>query len=314
MALDDRPGIAQAAPAADDADAEPHGGAAAGRGLPPPDVSSRHRGWGGVTVDIYKNVPAGDTAWLPLEDDVVVTRLAAAVSAMPPRAARSPLSHASHVSVHPKGVRSVARGEGSGMLVVSHVPRQLLLEAAASPAAHTSLRHSGGRRDMFMSHMSMLLAAEAERPAHPAQRLIWQGLSHALAAHLVNRFDHGDVSQPAAATTAPAAGGLSRWQERRAKELLRGALNEPISMESLAAACRLSRGHFSKAFKRTTGLTPHRWLQALRIERAKRLLLHSALPISEIATACGFADQSHFTRVFAQALGMAPGGWQRLHR
>jgi AraC family transcriptional regulator len=61
-------------------------------------------------------------------------------------------------------------------------------------------------------------------------------------------------------------------------------------------------------------LPPHRWLLARRIERAQELLLHSALSLDRIAAACGFADQSHFSRVFSRQIGIAPSAWRRQRR
>ncbi|MNW16127.1 Transcriptional activator NphR [compost metagenome] len=58
-------------------------------------------------------------------------------------------------------------------------------------------------------------------------------------------------------------------------------------------------------------MTPHRWLTAHRIERACALLAQADLSIAAVALACGFSDQSHLTRVFAQALGTTPGMWRR---
>ena len=91
-------------------------------------------------------------------------------------------------------------------------------------------------------------------------------------------------------------------------------LNGEVTLEVLAQECGLSRSHFARAFKKATGLPPHRWLLDRRIERARELLLNSPLPIADVADLCGFADQSHFTRVFTNALGVSPGEWRRLRR
>ena len=85
-----------------------------------------------------------------------------------------------------------------------------------------------------------------------------------------------------------------------------------ITLEELAGECELSRSHFARAFRKTTGRPPHRWLVEQRIERAKHMLLKSDLPLAEIADSCGFSDQSHFSKVFAGALGVPPGEWRRL--
>jgi transcriptional regulator GlxA family with amidase domain len=61
-------------------------------------------------------------------------------------------------------------------------------------------------------------------------------------------------------------------------------------------------------------MTPHKWLQLRRIQQAKTLLLESSIATAEIAVICGFADQSHLTRVFTRIVGTPPSGWRREHK
>jgi AraC-like DNA-binding protein len=103
---------------------------------------------------------------------------------------------------------------------------------------------------------------------------------------------------------------LTAWQERGAKELLAAHVEQGIRIADVAARCKLSRSHFTRAFKRSTGHTPQRWLLLHRIERAKDML-RTDRAIAEIAADCGFSDQSHFTRAFARAVGMPPGAYRR---
>jgi AraC-like DNA-binding protein len=108
--------------------------------------------------------------------------------------------------------------------------------------------------------------------------------------------------------------GLAPWQLRRAKELLQASLTDNLSMGYVAASCRLSVSHFSRAFKASTGLAPHRWVMAARIESARNLLANSTMSLVDVADECGFADQSHFTRMFGRIAGTSPGQWRREHR
>jgi AraC-like DNA-binding protein len=85
-----------------------------------------------------------------------------------------------------------------------------------------------------------------------------------------------------------------------------------VSLEVVAEVCGLSVSHFSRAFRKTTGLAPHAWLQQARVEHAMALLRQRIHSLSEIALACGFVDQSHFTRVFVQRVGLTPGSWRRV--
>jgi AraC family transcriptional regulator len=109
---------------------------------------------------------------------------------------------------------------------------------------------------------------------------------------------------------SPRRGTLAPWQERRVKEILSANLNGEVPLHKLAAECGLSARHFARAFRQTTGVPPHRWLLKLRITKAKEFLLKSKLTLTNIALACGFADQSHFTRVFSANVGESPGAWR----
>jgi AraC family transcriptional regulator len=104
---------------------------------------------------------------------------------------------------------------------------------------------------------------------------------------------------------------LTPLQQRRVTSRLLDDLADDPSLSELAALCGLSRSYFVRAFKETTGMAPHRWLLLHRAKRAKDLLRGTKMPIAEIAGACGFADQSHLTRVFSRAFRISPGAWRR---
>ena len=84
-----------------------------------------------------------------------------------------------------------------------------------------------------------------------------------------------------------------------------------MSLEQIAAEFDLSVSHFSRAFRVSTGLPPHQWLLRQRVKAAKQLMTVRDLPLSEIAISAGFANQSHFTRVFSAAVGVSPAAWRR---
>jgi AraC family transcriptional regulator len=108
--------------------------------------------------------------------------------------------------------------------------------------------------------------------------------------------------------------GLTPLQENRAKEYLAAHLAADVSIAEVAAACGLSRSYFIKSFKESTGKTPHRWLLEHRLSRARSLLAKSSDAIAEIAISCGFADQSHLTRMFTREIGTPPSVWRRDYR
>jgi AraC family transcriptional regulator len=152
-------------------------------------------------------------------------------------------------------------------------------------------------------------------------RALLPGLEHhenmgeLLAGHLVVAFAEHQVTTycvpPAQLSMHPS--GLAPWQQRRAEEMLRGHLSDGITVGALATACRLSPSAFIRAFKKSTGLPPHRWLLARRIELAMNLLHDRELPLAQIALSAGFSDQSHLTRAFRARVGVGPGAWRRAH-
>ena len=92
-------------------------------------------------------------------------------------------------------------------------------------------------------------------------------------------------------------------------ELMAERAAEPLTLEDLAAHAGLSRAYFLRAFKRRTGLTPHAWLMARRLEIARRALARGR-GIAQAAADCGFTDQAHLTRRFKAAYGLTPGRYR----
>jgi AraC-like DNA-binding protein len=84
-----------------------------------------------------------------------------------------------------------------------------------------------------------------------------------------------------------------------------------VSLSELALECGVSVTHFVRGFRRSTGTSPHQWLQGRRIGKAKALLSGSDLSLVEIALACGFSSQSHFSTAFKSSTGTSPGRWRR---
>jgi AraC family transcriptional regulator len=145
----------------------------------------------------------------------------------------------------------------------------------------------------------------ALRAPEQVSRLFIDHLTLALAAHVAQTY--GGM-QPC---SRPIQGGLAPWQEKRSKDMLAGDLTGATSLHEIARACGLSVGHFSRAFRRSMGLSPHAWLLQRRVEVAKAMLRRREESLSLIALACGFADQSHFTRVFTRRVGLSPGAWRK---
>ena len=119
------------------------------------------------------------------------------------------------------------------------------------------------------------------------------------------------------ARTAPCAppkiGGLAPWRAKRVMHFIEDYLNTPLTVAQIAAVSGVGPGHFGKACKDTFGLTPHALITQRRLARAKVLMATTGDPLNQIALACGFTDQSHFTNRFRRAQGMTPNAWRRAH-
>ena len=160
-----------------------------------------------------------------------------------------------------------------------------------------------GFRDDVLRELGQSLLPSLRAPEQ-VNRLFTDQVAMALASHVAYTYGGQNLARPI-------RGGLASWQERRAKEMILGDLSGRTSMENIAAACGLSASHFARSFRKTTGFAPHTWLLRARVERAMALLRQRDVVVGEVATACGFANQSHFSRVFTRQIGTSPSAWRR---
>ena len=161
-----------------------------------------------------------------------------------------------------------------------------------------------GHDDAIVRQIGASFLEGLRRPDETNQLFI-DHMMLALTAHVAQTY--GGLQHPA----GPARGGLASWQVKRACEKLESDLGGKIPLEDIAAEFGLSVSHFSRAFRVSTGLPPHQWLLRQRVNTAKQLMSVRGLPLSEIAISAGFANQSHFTRVFSSVVGVSPAAWRR---
>lgn len=162
------------------------------------------------------------------------------------------------------------------------------------------LRPAVGIEDPLAAQIALALLGEA-RAGSPGGTLYADSLAAALAAHLVRK--HGGQET----ATRPSRGGLGGSRLRQVVRQMEEHLDEVLGLAQLAAVLDMNVYSFVRAFKQSTGVTPHQYVLALRIARARSLLADPSLSIADVALRCGFAGQSNFTTAFRRVTGTTPG-------
>jgi AraC family transcriptional regulator len=180
---------------------------------------------------------------------------------------------------------------------------EIALESKRSRIDELNCRIGVVHPDETMLHLARALNPVLARPER-ATALFIDHVFLAMVTHLA--VTYAGIRSHNMEASAGKGRMLTPFQERRVISRLLDDLHGDSSLAELAALCGLSRSYFVRAFKHTTGMSPHRWLLTHRAMRAKDLLRGTRMPIAEIAVACGFADQSHLTRVFRRPSVSAP--------
>jgi AraC family transcriptional regulator len=210
-----------------------------------------------------------------------------------------------HVCVIPAGQAHSARcEETSEFLSIFLDPAMVSRTAHLSAGSWDgSLAGRWAPRDPVIWQIGQALLTELENEP-VGVGFVTDSLVNVLAVHLLRNY-----AKPAQSRSL-VAGGLVARRLRQAINLLEGHIEENITLEEIAASVALSRFHFSREFKRATGVAPHQYLIRLRLERAMDLLASTDLPIVEVALRSGFASQSHFTRCFRKLTATTPRAYR----
>jgi AraC family transcriptional regulator len=158
--------------------------------------------------------------------------------------------------------------------------------------------------DPVIQQLALALKTEIQTGCM-SSRLYGESLGTALAARLVQNYA---VSKPSLEFKA---NGFPQSQLGRVIDYMQANLAQDLSILDLATLTNMSESHFSRSFKQSVGITPYQYLLQQRVERAKQLLKQQAISISDIALDCGFANQTHLTKVFRQMTGMTPKTYQK---
>ena len=148
---------------------------------------------------------------------------------------------------------------------------------------------------------ALVEAVNAERIAgFPSGGLFLDSVEQALAVALVNGYAvrHRSVQTH--------RGGLGSARLRRIKEFVDAKMEDELTLREMAQSVELSRAHFARMFRKSTGESPHQFVLRQRIERAMTMLRADDARVVDVAVACGFKTQQHFARVFRHVCGVSP--------
>ncbi len=154
--------------------------------------------------------------------------------------------------------------------------------------------------------LARAIEAEIDAPGFASSMLI-EGISRSIMIALM-RFNPQEALAQASRIHLPA------WKLSRVVDYIDANLGSDIRLADLASVAGLSIFHFARVFKLATGLSPYQFVHDRRLERSRLLLADGRLEIAQLALACGFSSQSHFTAAFTKAVGLSPGRFRRQGR
>jgi AraC family transcriptional regulator len=214
---------------------------------------------------------------------------------------------AGEVAIIPAGASWTCRSESAELpsMLLLYL-RQLFVRSSVREVnfgqSEVDLTPQIGFGDKHICHVAMSLLHELNE-ANVVGRLYADSLATGLAIQLVRRYSSlRDVHV--------GHGGMAPHKLRRAIAMIDHHLSDEeegrVGLRAVARDVHMSYFHFSRAFKQSMGMTATNYIAERRIERAKKMLEETELPISQIALRSGFSSQSHFTTAFRRLAGATP--------
>ncbi len=278
-----------------------------------PAATSARRGWVGLDAAHFRATPAFEL------DDAVPTHHTLALFVRPPEqfdvrfdgVTRHIPPSAGSIIVVPAGVSIRARSSGHTDVLHIYLKPAVVARVAAEAFELDPARVSILPLDSVQHPQlrSVMLAVDDELSAMGGgDRLVTESLATVLAVHLLR---NACALRPPARRTD---GVLSRAKLQVVIEYIDEYLDTDLTVAQLAAVVHLSAYHFARQFKAATGVPPHQYVVARRVERAQQLIRHSELPLVDIAASAGFSDQSKLSTHFKRAVGLTPTQFRKSAR
>jgi AraC family transcriptional regulator len=279
-------------------------------------LSSVDAGWEGLRAEVYRE-PAQLKGWMtPERSDIVLILSAGGAMRVEQRYTQGPWKafslHQGDLVLRPVGIphelckQSLSRQPTQALHL--HLGQNLFARTAEEVAGHDPTRLSlverFGFEDPLLAQIGFALWRELEQRA-PAGNVYAQTAAQMLAIHLLRHYTTrgAPIEEP--------KGQLTDQQMRRVVDFVQAHLDQNLSLEALARQTGFSPYYFARLFRQTTGASPHQFVLRQRVERAQLLLKEREVSLAQVATACGFTDQSHLTQIFKRHVGLTPRAYQR---
>jgi len=213
------------------------------------------------------------------------------------------------INLTPPGVEGIWEASASSRAAVVVIRPEFLSRAIeehwGADSSKVEIKKQFLIRDPVIEAITLNLAREAAGGS-PAGRLYVESGCEFLAHDLIYRYSSLSPSPPRS------MGGLSSRRLRLVLEYIEHTLGQPIKLRELAALAGISAGHFERAFRQSTGSSPHAYVMDRRLHRARDLLINRPeLPIEQIALRLGFSSSSHFSSAFRRQTGLTPTDFRK---
>jgi AraC family transcriptional regulator len=280
-------------------------------------LSSADRGWAGLSAQIC-SVGRGVKPWRTPQTDVRVCVDVRGNNSLVTRRApgfESPIiARRGTVWLSPPGVEEGSVEFAEDMTGILHIYLPLSSFSSAnfdinfSESAIGALSYEGALEDPLLAEIGCAIASELQTETSVGG-LLAASLASSLAARLIQKYIRASTGQ---SIVSLARGALDRRRLRRVLDYIEANLEGDLNLDLLASIACLSRYHFARAFRQAVGQSPHRYVSARRLDRAKALLMQGDRSLVDIALSLSFSSQANFTRAFKQATGQAPGQFRQV--
>ena len=214
--------------------------------------------------------------------------------------------HRNEVVVTPAGVESGWRWHArSKVIVITLEPEKLERFAQAELGVlltETQLENVAQFLDRDLTDAGVMLADALAQSI--GSDVMFESLARVFLIKLIQRYGVEREEERAFSSS------FTPGHYKRVLDFVAQRFSGNITLEDMAAEVGISPYHFARLFKETIGQPPYQFVMAFRVEQAKKLMVDRTRPLADIALACGFSDQAHFSRVFKRVSGRTPSAWR----